>query len=94
MASTNALATFFFSQCMKTACQNQRTKVHEENCNPNAINSKWNQAIIKMVLSLLLLNALKKEWKGKNKYQGITYIYLFLPKTHPGIVPVSLFPVK
>jgi len=58
------LCLLFFSQCMKTACQNQRTKVHDENCNPNAINSKWNQAIIKMVLSLLLLNAFKKEMEG------------------------------
>lgn len=64
MASTNALATFLFSQCMKIGCQTQRTKVHEENCNPNAINSKWNQAIIKMVLSLLPLNAFKKEMEG------------------------------
>lgn len=30
----------------------------------------------------------------ENNCQGITYTFLFLPGSHPGIVPVSLFPVK
>ena len=37
-----------------------------------------------------------KEGDGcvKNNCQGITYTFLFLPGSHPGIFPVSLFPVK
>jgi hypothetical protein len=30
----------------------------------------------------------------KNNCQGITYTFLFLPGSHPGIFPESLFPIK